>query len=243
MIAARVPDVPDESHESRELKELRALRASRRLARIHDAHRYAGVLGVVLGVFVFSALAPTAPWALSVIVLLQALMLALAMWTGGPGNIYRVEYLVIAASVIVAGVGDIWADNRNVYGGISLYSGALTIATIVVIALGVARQESVNSQSVTGAIGIYLLLGMFFVYVYGGSAYLGHSEFFVQTGSESRPLFQYFSFVTLATVGYGDYTAAHTLGRMLAIVEALMGQLYLVTVLAILVSQLGRRRR
>ena len=55
-------------------------------------------------------------------------------------------------------------------------------------------------------------------------------------------MFQYFSFVTLATVGYGDYTAAHQLGRMLAIVEALMGQLYLVTVLAILVSQLGRPR-
>ena len=136
-----------------------------------------------------------------------------------------------------------WEKNRGVSGGVSLYSAALTLLTIVVIALGVSRQESVNSQSVTGAIGIYLLIGMFFVYVYGASAYLGHSAFFVQTASASRPLFQYFSFVTLATVGYGDYTAAHQLGRMLAIVEALMGQLYLVTVLAILVSQLGRPRR
>ena len=123
-----------------------------------------------------------------------------------------------------------------------LKSVIASLMTIIVIALGVARQESVNAQSVTGAIGIYLLLGMFFVYLYGASAYLGHSAFFVQTASASRQLFQYFGFVTLATVGYGDYTAAHTLGRMLAIVEALMGQLYLVTVLAILVSQLGRPR-
>ncbi len=218
-------------------------RRSRRLAQIRDAHRYAGVLGFVIIVFTFSALAPTSPWTLSVIVVLQALMLALAMWTGGRASVYRIEYLVIGVSVIVAVGGEVWDTSRSVAGGVSLYSAVLTLATIVVIALGVSRQASVNSQSVTGAIGIYLLIGMFFVYVYGASNYLSQSAFFVQTASASRPLFQYFSFVTLATVGYGDYTAAHQLGRMLAIVEALMGQLYLVTVLAILVSQLGRPRR
>jgi hypothetical protein len=51
----------------------------------------------------------------------------------------------------------------------------------------------------------------------------------------------YFSFVTLATLGYGDYTAAGELGRTLAIVEALVGQLYLVTVIAVLVSRMRRR--
>ena len=217
-------------------------RKSRRLAQIRAAHRYAGVLGFVIVVFTFSALAPTRPWVLSVIVILQALTLALAMWSGGRVSVYRIEYMVIGGSVIVAVAGEVWEQSRGVSGGVSLYSAALTLLTIVVIALGVSRQESVNSQSVTGAIGIYLLIGMFFVYLYGASAYLGDSAFFVQTASASRPLFQYFSFVTLATVGYGDYTAAHQLGRMLAIVEALMGQLYLVTVLAILVSQLGRGR-
>src|SRR4029077_8214648 len=145
--------------------------------------------------------------------------------------------------VIVAVGGEVWEESRGVLGGVLSWSSGLTLMTIVVIALGVSRQESVTSQSVTGAIGIYLLIGMFFVYVYGASNYLSQSAFFVQTASASRPLFQYFSYVTLATVGYGDYTAAHQLGRMLAIVEALMGQLYLVTVLAILVSQLGRPRR
>jgi hypothetical protein len=44
--------------------------------------------------------------------------------------------------------------------------------------------------------------------------------------------------VTLATVGYGDYTAATNLGHMLSVLEALMGQLYLVTVIAVLVSRM-----
>jgi hypothetical protein len=49
--------------------------------------------------------------------------------------------------------------------------------------------------------------------------------------------------VTLATLGYGDYTAAGNLGRALAVLEALMGQLYLVTVVAVVVTRLGRPGR
>jgi hypothetical protein len=51
----------------------------------------------------------------------------------------------------------------------------------------------------------------------------------------------YFSYSTLATVGYGDYTAATDLGRTLAVLEALIGQLYLVTVLAAFVARARRR--
>ena len=59
----------------------------------------------------------------------------------------------------------------------------------------------------------------------------------------TRPLRLYFSYVTLATLGYGDYTAAGNLGRALAVLEALMGQLYLVTVVAVVVTRLGRPGR
>ena len=84
-------------------KDVAEQRRSRRLAQIRDAHRYAGVLGLVIIVFTFSALAPDSPWTLSVIVVLQAMMLALAMWTGGRATAYRIEYLVIGVSVIVGG--------------------------------------------------------------------------------------------------------------------------------------------
>jgi hypothetical protein len=53
----------------------------------------------------------------------------------------------------------------------------------------------------------------------------------------------YFSYVTMSTVGYGDLTARGDLGRMLAVTEALLGQLYLVTIVALLVGNLGRVRR
>jgi len=73
-------------------------------------------------------------------------------------------------------------------------------------------------------------------------AVLGHGSFFAQGTDGTRPIRLYFSYVTLATIGYGDYTAAGNLGHALAVLEALIGQLYLVTVVAVIVTRLGGRR-
>ena len=51
---------------------------------------------------------------------------------------------------------------------------------------------------------------------------------------------EYFSYVTLSTVGYGDFTADNDGGRTLAMLEALLGQAFLVTIVAMVVANLGR---
>jgi voltage-gated potassium channel Kch len=68
------------------------------------------------------------------------------------------------------------------------------------------------------------------------------SPFFVQTRDPTTADYLYFSFITLTTVGYGDYTAAGGFGRAAASVEALLGQIYLVTVVATIVSGMVNRR-
>jgi voltage-gated potassium channel Kch len=68
----------------------------------------------------------------------------------------------------------------------------------------------------------------------------GESDFF-QNGAHATSDFLYFSFATLTTVGYGDFVAQTSLGRSLAITEALIGQIYLVTVVAVIVSNLRPR--
>ena len=65
----------------------------------------------------------------------------------------------------------------------------------------------------------------------------------MQTAHATAPDFLYFSFITQTTVGYGDFTASGDLGRALAVLEALGGQLYLVTIIAVLVSRLSARAR
>jgi hypothetical protein len=94
-----------------------------------------------------------------------------------------------------------------------------------------------------GAICIYVLLGMMFAFVYAAIDAISSGPFFVQTADATPPDFLYFSFITQTTVGYGDFTASGDLGRALAVLEALTGQLYLVTIIAVLVSRLSARAR
>jgi hypothetical protein len=98
-------------------------------------------------------------------------------------------------------------------------------------------------SAIAGAVCIYLLAGLFFAYVYWMMGAIQSHGFFAQVDPGSPTDFVYYSFITLTTVGYGDFTAAHDIGRLSSVVEALFGQLYLVSVVALLVSNVGRVRR
>jgi uncharacterized membrane protein len=93
-----------------------------------------------------------------------------------------------------------------------------------------------------GVLCVYLLIGSGFAFAYGVISAAENGSFFAQQPDGDISDFLYFSFVTMTTTGYGDLTAAHDLGRSLAITEALIGQIYLVTVVALIVSNLGNTR-
>jgi uncharacterized membrane protein len=87
-----------------------------------------------------------------------------------------------------------------------------------------------------------LLLGLLFSYVFEAIALLSHEPFFSNHPVTTAWDFLYFSYVTMTTMGYGDLVAAESLGQLAAVCEALMGQTYLVTVVALAVSKLGAQR-
>ena len=95
-------------------------------------------------------------------------------------------------------------------------------------------------EAVFGVLCLYILLGMSFAFIYGAIGRLA-GRFFAQGSSASVAHCLYFSFTTLTTVGYGDLTAASNLGHTLSVSEALLGQIYLVTVVSLIVGNLGRR--
>jgi len=99
----------------------------------------------------------------------------------------------------------------------------------------------VEGSTILGALCIYLLLGLFFAYLYSAVGAVA-GPFFAQQPEAAIVDYLYFSYTSLTTVGYGDLSAAEDLGRMLAVSEALTGQLYLVTVVALLVGNIGRDR-
>jgi len=219
----------------------RGWRPGSRVARLHANHSYAFVLILIAALFLVLIAAPQESWALSVVVLLGSALLAVALWASGLGFAGRTVALLviggIAASVQLASGG------ATVTGLVWLLDVALVAGTMVVIAFGVFDQREINRQSISGAICIYLLLGILYTFVYGAVAALQSGPFFAQGTDGTTAVRVYFSYVTMATVGYGDYTAATSLGRSLAITESLLGQLYLVTVVALLVGHFGERKR
>jgi hypothetical protein len=95
-----------------------------------------------------------------------------------------------------------------------------------------------------GVLCLYLLIGLAFGTVFAFVDEVGDRPFFT-SGAADRDDFLYYSFSTLTTTGYGDLIAATDVGRSLSITEALIGQIYLVTIVAMIVGNLrpAPRRR
>jgi hypothetical protein len=91
---------------------------------------------------------------------------------------------------------------------------------------------------IAGAVAVYLLLGLMWARVYEFVALLSPRAFNVPAGeSLDSSSMVYFSFVTLATLGYGDFSPVNIVARYLAVLEAIAGQLYLVITISRLVSE------
>jgi hypothetical protein len=220
--------------------ESRGWRPGTRFERLRASQSYTPLLLLIGATIVFLFAAPSASWALSVNVMLASAMLAVAMRAAGLGTI-RPALVLLATGVVVA-VGQLIFDERTVTGIVWFVDVGLIAATIVVIAVGVIDQREINRKSISGAVCVYLLLGVVFTFAYGALATLGSEDFFAQGTDGTSADRVYFSYVTLATLGYGDYTAEGSVGRGFAISEALLGQLYLVTVVALLVGRFGQRK-
>jgi hypothetical protein len=219
----------------------RLWRPGSRVARLRGSHSYRSLLLLTLAIFVFIMAAPDGAWSLGLIGLLLCGTLIVAIWTAGFGWSLTRTVTVGAVGVVAAVVAE--AINSDVAAGaVWLVALALAAATIWVIALGVADQGEVNSQSVVGAICIYLQLGLLFSFAYGSAAKLGTGFFFAQGTNGTAAIRLYFSYITMATIGYGDYSPAGNLGRTLVVLEGILGQLYLVTVVALLISRISRRQ-
>jgi len=116
----------------------------------------------------------------------------------------------------------------------------------IVILLSLVRKETVTADDVLGAVSLYIMTGFtwaFFytlteVYIPGSFSGLSHQAATVGGEGNSDLLFEfiYFSFVTLATQGYGDITAHGSVAQMLVILETIIGPLYLALVLAYMLS-------
>jgi hypothetical protein len=176
-------------------------------------------------------------------VVLQGGVLLFALWTSRVDRrvlrtaVVIVPVVVAAAAAVSGGASDLAA------GTVGTTSAVLSVAAIGAIVRRVAVHPRVDAVTILGVLATYLLIGLFFSSVFTIVGAFSDAPFFVGEAEPRSVDFLYFSFVTLTTVGYGDLAARTDLGRMLAVTEALLGQLYLVSVVALVISNVGRERR
>jgi hypothetical protein len=154
--------------------------------------------------------------------------------------------VMMAAAVLILGglpasIGVRLLDGEPFGRAIGYGMGAVLVSiTVVVVARRLVRHPVVNAATIAGAVCVYLLIGDFFAMTFGFISVMESQRFFTSTDHPLALDYVYFSYSTLATLGYGDLVARSALGRMLSVLEALMGQIYLVTVVALIVGNVGR---
>jgi hypothetical protein len=143
--------------------------------------------------------------------------------------------VALAGSAAAAGIAFTQPGSVAVAGA-SLWTGLLLLVTIVLIVARIVAFPTVTAQSIYGAVSAYLLIGLMFAAIYAAISKSHGGHFFANGQPGNSQTFQYFSFTTLTTLGYGDFTAAGSGGRAIAVIEALTGQVFLATLVARLVA-------
>jgi hypothetical protein len=205
-------------------------------------HRYGIVLALTVIAVIEIIIAPATPISRAVALLIQGtILLAVIATSRGERVLRRVAGILVAS--VLAGLA-LAVGLSAVPGWVaSVPAGIAVVVVLVVLVRGVTRlirEQGVTPRAVAGALAIYLLVGLTFALVIDIVARIGPT-FFAQGREGTLSEQVYFSFTTMTTTGYGDLTPATSLGHALAVLEMLVGQIYLVTVIGLLVGNMTRR--
>jgi Ion channel len=209
------------------------------------AFRYVVVLVLTLLAVVVLIGATNADWSRAVALGLEGVALVVTVATSrARGSVRRrrarVVGAVMVAGVILVGIGaPRWFT--------AVFGIAITAAVPVALVRGLLRllvRHGVTIEAVAGAVAIYLSLGLMFAWIIAlDAAILGSAPYFAQHTSGTQGEKVYFSFTVLTTTGFGDFTPRTASGRAIAVLEMLTGQLYLVTVIGLLIGNFAAHRR
>jgi hypothetical protein len=203
-----------------------------------------GVLLILIVVFLICAavLGPF-PEGQVLTIALQGTVLVYAVWTSRAGRHILRGALVVVPLIVVIAAALTGSESKAAVATVTITTAALAVTAMAAIVRRLLKHPRIDAATVLGALSTYLLIGEFFAAIYATLSVLGNQQFFVSQADPASIDFLYFSFITMTTVGYGDFTAATDVGRMLAVSEALVGQLYLVSIVALVIGNVGRTRR
>ncbi len=216
---------------------IRARRRERwmqRAERVRDA--FGLVLVLVLTTYVLTSLLSNRGWSAVVLTIATSATSIVSLTSShAKPRFVRVAIslsaVTVALAAIAAASGDrVWLNLASVV-QISL----LAVAMAAVLRRVVTTAE-VGSRTILGAISVYTVLGILFTFLYGMVERIQGGPFFEGVAHPSGSDFLFFSYTTLTTTGYGNLVPGGQPGRMISGLEMMIGQIFLVTLVAGLVS-------
>jgi hypothetical protein len=201
--------------------------------------RWAMVLGIVL---VFTVVVAVVPSGLAAALgggLLALLVVAVVWDARVVPRWLRVANVMALVPAVVLSLVEVATDGDALTGWRHVAVAAVLATSTVAILHRIAQHRIVTLATVFGAVDAYVLLGLTFAGAY--SAVEGFTGDLFAGPADGFDVL-YFSFITLTTVGYGDLTPVSDVARSLAVVQALLGQVFLVVLVARTVSLLGQER-
>jgi hypothetical protein len=207
----------------------------RRVRDFSTEDAYGLLLVIIVLTFVLLSQVEPARWTRLVVAPAVGAMLLLALYASrARPQLMRVAVIGLCAAYVIV-LGEALFDSEAFAGSIYLIYGLLVLITPIVIINRILRHPEVQLSTILGAVCAYMLIGIAFGFTY---ALIGRIEppFFANHGPVDQFDYFYFSYACLTTVGFGDFVSRGDLGRSLSVLEAVLGQIFLVTLIARLVS-------
>jgi hypothetical protein len=206
----------------------------RRAERFTDA--FGLVFGLVLITYVLTSLLGNSGWA-AVLVMLSVSatsVFALTSSYAAPHYVHLAIYLS-GLGMVLALIGAISGDKFWLEVG-AVVQVLLLAAAMAAVLVRVVSTPEVSIRTILGALSVYTVLGLLFAFLFEAIGRVQNSPFFENHAHLHHSDYIFFSYTTLTTTGYGDLVPGGQPGRMLAGIEMLMGQIFLVTLVAGLVA-------
>ena len=208
-------------------------------AALHDQDSYLLLLVLLLVEYFALMVIPQDRWSRLASALLVAATMLLGLRTSGVrGRTLRAARLGAVVVALLVAVESL-VGGAVLAGEAYLVLGALLLMTPGAVLRRVLHHRTVTIETIAGAVCVYVLLGLVFAFLYLSIAAFKPDAFTDQTspsGPRGSADFLYFSFISLTTVGFGDIVPVGKVARALVVLEALLGQIFLVTTVARLVA-------
>jgi Ion channel len=217
--------------------------AWRRLSRAFvTADSYGFVLLLVMVTYIVSV-SITETWAGSIVLTVQLATVWFTLRTSQARPLVRSVANIVLCLAAAAAVVSFFAHGTGTErGGIFVVCSLLYLIAPFSIVRHLMLRRDIDTETLLGAVSAYLLIGMFFAFAYQAAGEFGSVPFFGTAGHGSLSQDLFFSFVTMTTVGYGNLVPAANPGQTLAVLEALIGQLFLVVAVGKIISSYRPRR-